>query len=104
VLAKLGFARRTERGPQGEWRITFSRQASPASDPVPAELDLRGLRPPEPLVRILETLPRLPRGQGLLALTDRPPVFLYAKLEALGYAYETEVKDDRGFATRIWRG
>ncbi len=103
VLAKLGFDHRTERGPEGEWRITFSRYARPEGEPAPAELDLRGLEPPEPLIRILHALPRLPRRQDLVALTDRQPLFLYPKLEALGFAYETEARDDRSFATRIWR-
>lgn len=103
VLAKLGFDHRTERGPEGEWRVTFSRRALPEERPLPAELDLRGLEPPEPLIRILQALPRLPQGQDLVALTDRQPMFLYPKLEALGFAYETEARDDRSFATRIWR-
>ena len=103
VLAGMGFCHETGRGPKGEWRVTFSRRAPPGEQPLPAELDLRGLEPPEPLIRILQALPRLPRGQDLVALTDRQPVFLYPKLEALGYACETEAHDDRGFATRIWR-
>jgi uncharacterized protein (DUF2249 family) len=103
VLGGLGFRHRTERGPDGEWRITFSRHARSDAGPAPAELDLRGLEPPEPLIRILEALPRLAEGQRLVALTDRRPMFLYPKLEAIGYAYETEARDDRSFATRIWR-
>lgn len=102
VLAGMGFPHETERGREGEWRVTFSRQAPPIERPLPAELDLRGLKPPEPLIRILEALPRLPQGRHLVALTDRQPVFLYPKLKAIGYAYETEARDDRGFATRIW--
>lgn len=103
VLAKLGFDHRTERGPVGEWRVTFSRRTLPAAEPAPAALDLRGLEPPEPLTRILQALPRLPRGQSLVALTDRRPLLLYPKLEAMGYAYETEARGDEGFATRIWQ-
>ncbi|HSB64148.1 MAG TPA: DUF2249 domain-containing protein [Thermoanaerobaculia bacterium] len=39
-------------------------------------LDLRGLPPPEPLVRTLEAVEALPEGGELVVLTERRPVHL----------------------------
>ena len=39
-------------------------------------LDLRGLPPPEPLVRALEAVEALPEGDELVVLTERRPVHL----------------------------
>lgn len=39
-------------------------------------LDLRGLPPPEPLVRTLEAVEALPEGDELVVLTERRPVHL----------------------------
>ena len=58
------------------------------------DLDNRGLEPPEPMARILAALKTLPEDGYLLAHNDREPMFLYPKLEALGYEYESEVQPD----------
>lgn len=39
-------------------------------------LDLRGLPPPEPLVRTLKAVEALPEGDELVVLTERRPVHL----------------------------
>lgn len=39
-------------------------------------LDLRGLPPPEPLVRALEAVEALPEGDELIVVTERRPVHL----------------------------
>ena len=39
-------------------------------------LDLRGLPPPEPLVRALEAVEALPNGDELVIVTERRPVHL----------------------------
>lgn len=39
-------------------------------------LDLRGLPPPEPLVRTLEAVEALPDGDELVVVTERRPVHL----------------------------
>jgi len=64
-------------------------------------LDLRGLEPPEPLVRILEALSRLPASSDLEARTDRRPLHLYAQLERRGYTAESTEEPDGSHLTRI---
>lgn len=53
------------------------------------ELDNRGLLPPEPMVRIMAAIEKLPDGEALNVLMDRRPLPLYAILEAKGYNVET---------------
>ena len=65
------------------------------------ELDVRGLMPPEPLVRILEQLEGLPRDATLKARTDRRPIHLYDLLTARGYASCTEDLPDGSFLVSI---
>ncbi|MBI3122709.1 MAG: DUF2249 domain-containing protein [candidate division NC10 bacterium] len=117
VLAQRGFAHWTERrGPQ-EWWITFYPAATPAErssapsaasspqapSPNPLVVDARGLEPPQPMAKILETLPRIAGGGQILALTDRRPMLLYPKLEERGFAYSTEEMAHGWFETRIWK-
>lgn len=117
VMAQQGFAHWTERrGPQ-DWRITFYRaaaQAATASTPStasrPAEpvehaivVDARGLEPPQPLAKILESLTRITAGGQILALTDRRPLLLYPKLEDRGFSFSTEETTHGWFETRIWK-
>lgn len=67
------------------------------------EVDARGLEPPQPLVKILESLAELPPGAELRGRTDRRPMHLYAQLEERGFAAETEEQSDGSFCTRIYR-
>ena len=52
------------------------------------ELDVRGLEPPEPLVRVLAALDTLPPGSSLLLKIDCRPTPLYRILERNGYLYD----------------
>ena len=54
------------------------------------DLDVRGLEPPAPMVRVLEMLDRLAPGQRLEVRHDRRPVFLYPQLDERGFAHETD--------------
>src|SRR4029077_15548196 len=101
ALEKQGFSHQANRTPGGDWEVIFSRERveSARQFEQPAglktrdiagsetcatsafELDARGLEPPQPMVRILETLTSLPEGGLLLARTDRRPMHLYAQLE-----------------------
>lgn len=66
--------------------------APPASWPEPAQvvtIDVSELVPPEPMVRILEAAAQLEPGQVLLVHHVRRPVYLYPRLDALGYVHET---------------
>jgi len=65
------------------------------------ELDVRGLEPPEPLVRVIETLETLPAGERLLLKIDCRPLPLYRILERNGYAYEERPGADSLFAIII---
>lgn len=62
--------------------LTRSRVRSPA-------LDLRGLQPPEPIVRILEALERAPH-EPLRAILPHEPIPLYALLRERGFTYSGE--------------
>ena len=58
--------------------------------PRAVELDVRGLEPPQPMVRVLEQLEALGPGGVLTVLHDRRPVFLYPQLDARGAEHETD--------------
>ena len=68
----------------------------------PPALDLRGLQPPEPIVRIFEALERAP-SEPLRAILPHEPVPLYALLRERGYAYSGEQRADGGFELLIER-
>jgi len=117
VLAQRGFAHWAEqRGPE-EWWITFFRPVGPREEtPAPSHpaeartgpdhplvVDARGLEPPQPMMKILEALAGIEPGGQLVALTDRPPRFLHAKLDDRGYRYVTEKTKDGWCETRIWK-
>ncbi|CAD5244002.1 DUF1858 domain-containing protein [Thermococcus camini] len=58
-------------------------------------LDVRGLKPPQPAVMIMEALPKLEVGETLEVIGDKPFVDLLPKLEDAGY--EIEVGEVSGF-------
>lgn len=123
VLAKQGFGHAAREIGDGDWEVLFSRNLAngtpikkPAiQNPKPKtnqnvsaatsanilELDVRGLEPPQPMVKILETLETLPAGGEIRARTDRRPMHLYAELEARGFTGQTEEQTDGSFLTII---
>jgi uncharacterized protein (DUF2249 family) len=104
VLGKRGFAHWTERRAADDWSIWFYReagaapparpQAAPAQAPISAArtrvLDVRGLEPPEPMVKILEALEELIPGEVLEVLHERRPMLLYPQLDDRGFVHETD--------------
>jgi len=68
----------------------------------PPALDLRGLQPPEPIVRILEALERAPR-EPLRAILPHEPVPLYALLRERGFSCSGMPRADGGFEVLIER-
>ncbi len=103
VLARKGFAHFTERLADDDWCVWFwhSGDAPAATAAAPLEpadtgdlsedvvvLDVRGLEPPEPMVRTLEALEQLPRGKTLVQINVRVPQFLIPRLAERGFAYE----------------
>ncbi|MGH7442517.1 MAG: DUF2249 domain-containing protein [bacterium] len=72
----------------------------PTSPPKPKQgegdfdlLDVRGLEPPEPMVRILAHCRELPDGRTLKVVHERRPEFLYPRLDEQGLVHRTEVLD-----------
>lgn len=66
-------------------------------------LDVRGLPPPLPMVRVLEGADALGPGETLEILHDRRPLFLYPMLEERGLAHETEEPEPGLVRIRIHR-
>ncbi len=65
-------------------------------------LDLRGLEPPEPLMRVFAALEAAPE-QPLRARFPREPFPLYAMLQAGGWTRRTVARDDGSFELLISR-
>ena len=72
-----------------------------ALDPRPP-IDLRGLQPPEPIVRIFQALEGAP-GAPLRVILPHEPVPLYNLLRERGYSYAGSQRDDGGFEVLIER-
>lgn len=65
-------------------------------------LDVGGLEPPEPMIRILEALDTLGPDERLRVLIDREPVPLYRILLRNGYQYRTTVQEEQCYEVMIW--
>ena len=65
-------------------------------------VDARGLEPPEPMVRVLNALDELPRGERLLMLIHIEPRPLFRVLERNQFAYRCELKPEGHFEVTIW--
>lgn len=99
VLGKRGFAHHVERRAPDDWSVTFYRSAAlrPGPAPVPATparrrtvLDVRGLEPPQPMLRVLQEVDQLGPAAELEVRHDRRPIFLYPQLEERGFVHETD--------------
>jgi uncharacterized protein (DUF2249 family) len=66
-------------------------------------VDVRGLEPPLPMLRILELLDRLSPGQRLVVTHERRPVLLYPQLEERGFAHQTKQAEPGEVQITIWR-
>ncbi len=112
VLGDRGFEHFT-RNVQGVWHVWFFRRNSgstekqaedvqtrrvnetPETEERIIELDVRGLAPPEPMMRILERLGEVDEKTILLVHHHREPMLLYEKLAQRGYHAVTErVRED----------
>lgn len=122
VLGQQGFAHSAREIGDGDWEVLFfqdAEQARVAAQPPAAEssggcgcscgapseleLDVRGLEPPQPMMRVLEALEDLPAATKLHARTDRRPMHLYPLLEARGFVGESEEQGDGSVVTIIRR-
>jgi uncharacterized protein (DUF2249 family) len=120
VLGARGFGHRAERRAPGDWWVWFYREANastskpPATSPLDAaspaaegqrtaRLDVRGIEPPWPMVRVLEALERLGPGDRLEVLHDRRPLFLYPQLDERGFRHATDEPRPGLVRIAIWR-
>ena len=65
-------------------------------------IDLRGLEPPEPLERILDTLADLPESDWLRVKYRREPYPLYGMLRNMACRWHCRTDDTNGFEIIIW--
>jgi len=72
----------------------------PGAAPATRTLELRGLQPPEPIVRILDALERAP-GEPLRAILPHEPMPLYALLRERGFTWRGLPRADGGFELTI---
>jgi len=98
-----------------EYHVKISRLAASPAGPLPLpprravtvpggtteDLDLRGLEPPEPMLRILTTLEAMPAGSSFRARTDRQPIHLFPELLARGANFTSEAAADGSWITTI---
>jgi uncharacterized protein (DUF2249 family) len=100
VLAGRGLAHWAESRAADDWSAWFYRDAgapgasagavaAPAA-PRTVTLDVRGLEPPLPMVRVLERLDVLGAGEQLEVIHSRRPLFLYPQLDERGFVHETD--------------
>ena len=80
--------------------------AATTTKPVTAdvqEIDVRGLEPPEPLVRILDAIESLPDGVQLRARTDREPCHLFGEAKQRGFSTDCQQQSDGSWITLLAR-
>lgn len=109
VLGKRGLAHESEAHAADDWSVWFWRPATPSisqaplaaattskSDDVPADdgrtlyLDVRGLDPPEPMMRTLAALETLAPERILVQINSRIPQFLLPMLSERGFTWEID--------------
>ncbi|HEX6134682.1 MAG TPA: DUF2249 domain-containing protein [Longimicrobiales bacterium] len=105
VMKRQGLDHWTEQLAEDDWRVWFYPPAGAAPSTPPERpagaaaaaveddadvvvLDVRGLEPPEPMVRTLAALEQLPAGKTLVQINVRVPQFLLPLLEERGFTYE----------------
>ena len=112
VMQGLGRTSHTEQS-GGVYHVWFYRDAAaappssssdrgePAALHLPVKMDLRGLEPPQPMVRILEKLVELGPGAQLFVRHHREPVLLHDKLALRGYAARCTKRADGDYIIHI---
>jgi uncharacterized protein (DUF2249 family) len=66
-------------------------------------IDARGLEPPQPMERVMQTLALLRPGQSIRLLLHREPFPLYPILAERGYRYATHMASDGSYVILISR-
>lgn len=104
IMSGLGFSYTASELTSGGWEVLFERDATSTDQLEWLPMDLRGLEPPMPLVRVLEALETLPPHAGLVIHTDRRPMFLLYELPQRGFIGESDAASGgEGFVTYIRR-
>lgn len=128
VLEKRGFAHESLSRADDDWSVWFWRatqrvgvgRATTSDAALPTEhppgietrvgadrntvwLDVRGMEPPEPLVRTLAALETLPDDHTLVQVNVRVPQFLLPVLAERGYACEIDESHSGYVLVEIWR-
>lgn len=120
ALRRRGFEYESEPRTPDDWSVWFWRaetagppaiEAAPAAaevaPPAPTDetlwLDVRGLEPPEPLMRTLAALDTLPAGKTLVQIHNRVPQLLFPLLVERGFACDVDERDPERILVRIWR-
>jgi uncharacterized protein (DUF2249 family) len=125
VLAKRGFSHESRQDASDDWSAWFWR-ATPAEVQIPrlaalardddgrasavdegrereVWLDVRGLEPPQPMLRTLAALEDLPEGHALIQINVRVPQLLLPVLAERGYACEVDDSPSGRVLVRIRR-
>ena len=112
VLGRRGLAHWAE-CIDGVWHIYFFAGAetgaeAPPETPAAAaaqekiiELDVAGLEPPEPMMKILASLPRIDAHTVMVVHHHREPLMLYDKLAERGYVWTTTKRSENEFRIEI---
>lgn len=122
VMAKRGFAHNALEHAADDWSVWFHRGAAPQAagesaevPPAPAasatapttltdvRIDVRGLEPPEPMLRTLEALEALPDSCALLHVNVRVPQLLFPILRERGFDFQLDETHRGEVHVRIWR-
>lgn len=117
VLGKKGFEHYTEKE-EDKFKVYFFRKETKTQisldshqslDSVKSEfskvieLDVRELPPPEPMIKILETLSQVDENTLLLVYHHREPLMLYPKLEERGYEAISNKIDENYYKVLIMK-
>jgi hypothetical protein len=100
VLAKRGLTYETQAHAPDDWSVWFWR---PAQTVRQEWLDVRGLEPPEPMLRTLAALDALPADRELVQVNARVPQFLLPVLAERGYSAEIDESQPDRVLVRIRR-
>lgn len=119
VLAKRGFLYESHQDGPEDWSVWFWRGGADddatAATPAPISdvedrarentiwLDVRGLEPPQPMMRTLAALETLPSGHELVQINVRVPQLLLPMLAERGYAFAVDESHADRVLVRIWR-
>ncbi len=67
------------------------------------ELDVRGLEPPQPMLKIFALLESIKNDEALHITHERKPVHLYPRLKDAGYKFLTKEKGGGAFIIEVWK-